>query len=112
MSEWVEFGKILAQYGALGIIAYYYIRMTTKQSNTVADEYKKLIDNLIKTQNNTLKELSEAIRDLSNYIKNKNNFLVRLTNTTFWYIIHSEKENNKYCPPNVEHCMGQFYFIN
>lgn len=71
MSEWVEFGKILAQYGALGIIAYCYIRMTTKQSNTVADEYKKLIDNLIKTQNNTLKELSEAIRDLSSYIKSK-----------------------------------------
>ena len=44
--------------------------------------------------------------------KNKNNFLVRLTNTTFWYIIYSEGENNKYCPLNVEHCMGQFYFIN
>mgnify|MGYP003606506445 CR=1 FL=1 len=71
MTEWVEFGKILMQYGVLGVIAYYYIKMTTKQSSTVAEEYKKLIDNLIKTQNNTLKELSEAIKDLSNFIKNK-----------------------------------------
>ena len=71
MSDWVEILKVLAQYGALGIIAYCYIKMTSKQANTVADEYKKLIDNLIKTQNNTLKELSEAIRDLSNYIKSK-----------------------------------------
>ena len=52
MSEWVEFSKILAQYGALGIIAYCYIKMTTKQASTIAEEYKKLIDNLIKTQNN------------------------------------------------------------
>ena len=71
MTEWIEFGKVLAQYGVLGIIAYFYIKMTNKQSGVVAEEYKKLIDNLIKTQNNTLKELSEAIKELSSFIKNK-----------------------------------------
>lgn len=56
------------QYGALGIITYYYVKNSNKTVNSIHDEYEKLIDNLISTQNETLKDLKNAIEKLTDYI--------------------------------------------
>jgi len=56
------------QYGALGIITYYYIKNSNKTANSIHNEYEKLIDNLISTQNETLKDLKTAIEKLTEYI--------------------------------------------
>ena len=57
------------QYGALGIITYYYIKNSNKTINSIHNECEKLIDNLISTQNETLKDLKTAIEKLADYIK-------------------------------------------
>ena len=56
------------QYGALGIITYYYVKNSNKTANSIHSEYEKLIDNLISTQNETLKDLKTAIEKLTEYI--------------------------------------------
>lgn len=63
--------NILMQYGALGIIAFFYIKNNNNTTQSVHKEYGKLIDNLINTQNETLKDLKRAIEKLTDYITMK-----------------------------------------
>ena len=61
--------KALIEYSVLGIIAYIFIRQNNKTTSLMQDEYKKLVDNLIKTQDKTLRDLEKAIHNLTDFIK-------------------------------------------
>jgi hypothetical protein len=63
--------NIFIQYGALGVIAYFYIKNNNATAQSIHKEYGKLIDNLINTQNETLKDLKKAIEKLTDYITMK-----------------------------------------